>query len=95
VKAQGWYRDPCGVHQDRYFSDGQPTKLVRDCGAESYDPPPPRPPEVELVEVRQSPPTDGSDLRRADDSSTRPAVYDKRAAFWAALDSVAAYGPLN
>jgi hypothetical protein len=38
VKAQGWYRDPYGIHDDRYFSDGQPTKLVRDGSAESYDP---------------------------------------------------------
>jgi hypothetical protein len=30
MKAQGWYRDPYLVHEDRYFSDGQPTKLVRD-----------------------------------------------------------------
>jgi hypothetical protein len=34
VKAQGWYRDPYSVHEDRYFSDGQPTKLVRDGGSE-------------------------------------------------------------
>jgi hypothetical protein len=95
VKAQGWYRDPYRVHEDRYFSDGQPTKLVRDGGAESYDPPPPGPAEVELVEVAQSPPADNSDLRRADERSAGPGVYDKKAAFWAALDSVAAYGPLN
>ena len=30
MKAQGWYRDPYLVHEDRYFSDGQPTKRVRD-----------------------------------------------------------------
>ncbi len=94
VKAQGWYRDPYGVHEDRYFSAGQPTKLVRDGGAESYDPPPPRPPEAELDEVT-SPPSDSSDLRRADEGSAGPATYDKKAAFWAALDTVAAYGPLN
>ena len=94
MKAQGWYRDPYGVHEDRYFSDGQPTKLVRDGGAESYDPPPPRPPEVELVEVAQSPPTDGSDLRRADERAPGRAAYDKQAAFWAVLDSIAAYGPM-
>ena len=38
----GWYRDPYGVHEDRYFSQGFPTKLVRDNGVESYDPPPGR-----------------------------------------------------
>jgi hypothetical protein len=32
MKAQGWCRDPYLVHEDRYFSDGQPTKLVRDGG---------------------------------------------------------------
>jgi hypothetical protein len=36
----GWYRDPYGVHEDRYFSQGFPTKLVRDHGVETYDPPP-------------------------------------------------------
>lgn len=41
-RAQGWYRDPFGIHEDRYFSDGLPTKLVRDDGTESYDPPPDR-----------------------------------------------------
>jgi hypothetical protein len=40
--AQGWYRDPFGIHQDRYFSEGWPTKLVRDDGEESYDLPPDR-----------------------------------------------------
>jgi hypothetical protein len=86
VKAQGWYRDPYGVHEDRYFSAGQPTKLVRDAGAESYDPPPPRPAEMELVEVRHSPSADGSDLRRADKKGS--AVYDKGSGFWAVLDSI-------
>jgi hypothetical protein len=40
--AQGWYRDPFAIHQDRYFSEGWPTKLVRDDGMESYDLPPDR-----------------------------------------------------
>jgi hypothetical protein len=50
---------------------------------------------VELVEVTQSPSIDGSDLRRADERSAGPTVYDKKAAFWAVLDSVAVYGPVN
>jgi hypothetical protein len=29
--AEGWYRDPYGIHQDRWFSAGTPTSLVRDC----------------------------------------------------------------
>jgi hypothetical protein len=93
VKAQGWYRDPYGLHEDRYFSAGQPTKLVRDGGAESYDPPPPRPSAVELVEVTPSPPTNGSDLRRADEMESRPWVYDKESRFWAILDGATVYGP--
>ncbi len=37
----GWHPDPYGIHQERYVSvDGVPTKLVRDGGQESYDPPP-------------------------------------------------------
>jgi hypothetical protein len=43
MKPQGWYRDPFGVHENRWFSDGNPTKLVRDGAAEAYDEPPPGP----------------------------------------------------
>jgi hypothetical protein len=95
VKAQGWYRDPYGLHEDRYLSDGQPTKLVRDGGAESYDPPPPRPPKAELVEVTHSPSANGSDLRRVDEKESRPSVYDKESWFAAVLDGVAVFSPVN
>jgi hypothetical protein len=78
MKAQGWYRDPYSVHEDRYFSEGQPTKLVRDGGAESYDPPPAGPPPAHLAEVPQTSPTDGSDLRRADDRAAGPASCDRK-----------------
>ena len=37
---QGWYLDPFRLHEARYFSSGQPTRLVRDGGTESYDEPP-------------------------------------------------------
>jgi hypothetical protein len=48
--AQGWYQDPYAIHEYRYFSAGLPTKLVRDSGRESYDPPPDGPfPDGELV----------------------------------------------
>ena len=46
--AQGWHRDPFGLHDDRWLSRGRPTRLVRDQGAESYDEPPgdlPAPPD--------------------------------------------------
>jgi hypothetical protein len=37
----GWHPDPYGKHEERYISgEGLPTKLVRDGGNESYDPPP-------------------------------------------------------
>ena len=54
MKPQGWYRDPFGVHEDRYFSDGNPTKLVRDGTAEAYDEPPPGPLPGSLVEIPPS-----------------------------------------
>ena len=94
MTAQGWYRDPYKVHEDRYFSDGQPTKLVRDGGAESYDPPPPGPPETELVEIPENEISDGTDMRRADDRKTGTA-YDPNATAWSTIDSVGIYGPRN
>jgi hypothetical protein len=56
VKAQGWRRDPFGVHGDRWFSEGQPTSLVRDRGAESYDKPPPGEPPGPPVPAGTPPP---------------------------------------
>jgi len=94
VKAQGWYHDPFRRHEDRYFSDGQPTKLVRDGEAEDYDPPPPGRPEVELVEESRIQPKDGDDLRRADDPSAGPVTSDERP-FWAVLEGAAVWGPVN
>jgi hypothetical protein len=37
---QGWQPDPFGRHELRYFSAGNPTKLVRDGHVEAYDEPP-------------------------------------------------------
>ena len=37
---QGWFADPFGVHESRWFSQGTPTGLVRDGRVESQDPPP-------------------------------------------------------
>jgi hypothetical protein len=87
VKAEGWYRDPFLVHEDRWFSSGQPTKLVRDGGVEQFDPPPDGPPKTELVEVRHAQQSDGSDLRRADDQAAG-AVYDPTATAWSTIDSI-------
>jgi uncharacterized RDD family membrane protein YckC len=41
AEIYGWNSDPWRIHQWRYFSNGQPTKLVRDGSVESYDEPPP------------------------------------------------------
>jgi hypothetical protein len=38
--AQNWCPDPFGLHEDRWFSNGIPTALVRDAGVESQDWPP-------------------------------------------------------
>jgi hypothetical protein len=85
--AQGWYRDPYGLHEDRYFSDGAATKLVRDGGTEAYDEAPAGPaPAGPLIPVESAPDEDnhGSDLRRADAAASQdpysPAAA-KRAAF--------------
>lgn len=88
-QAQGWYRDPYGLHEDRYFSAGKPTKLVRDGARESYDPPPYDPqPDRPLTsdELDPVPPAEGEDgagahLRRdgqqgADLGRARRAVID-------------------
>jgi hypothetical protein len=39
-QRQGWSADPFGLHEERYFSAGRATKLVRDGKVESYDDPP-------------------------------------------------------
>src|SRR5215469_2954976 len=67
VHAEGWYRDPYEIHGDRWFSDGRPTRLVRDQGVESYDEPPPGEPPLPLVPVAEKQDSDGSDLLRADE----------------------------
>jgi hypothetical protein len=87
AKAEGWYHDPYALHEDRWFSLGTPTKLVRDDGQETYDEPPATPlPESELVPADSAGPEDshGTDLRRADaacDDSPYSAEVARRAAF--------------
>jgi hypothetical protein len=39
-QLQGWSADPFGLHEERYFSAGRATKLVRDGKVESYQDPP-------------------------------------------------------
>lgn len=70
VAAEGWYRDPYAIHADRWMSQGQPTKLVRDAGVESYDLPPdlPLPDVLVPVTADANASSGGSDLRRSDDA---------------------------
>jgi hypothetical protein len=81
VSAEGWYRDPYAIHEDRWMSQGRPTKLVRDGGTEAYDAPPDLPLPDVLVPVTSdsSASPDGSDLQRSDGTG-QDAYSDKRAA---------------
>ena len=40
VAAEGLFKDPFAVHEDRWFSAGSPTDLVKDGSSEMSDPPP-------------------------------------------------------
>jgi len=86
--AQGWYRDPYREHQDRYFSEGRPTRLVRDDRHESYDPPPDLPVPGPLVPPADAGGSSGpTDLRRADDAERAPG-YDRRVACDKAISAI-------
>lgn len=68
---EGWYEDPYGLHEDRWYSEGEPTKLVRDAGNESYDPVPAGDvPTGDLVPARSDEASSLDDLRRADDPTS-------------------------
>jgi hypothetical protein len=89
----GWFRDPYRRHEFRYFSEGHPTKLVRDSGLESFDPPPDIPmPESPVPAASGANPSVGpADMRRADDAE-REAPYDRRAACQKATSSIVRFG---
>jgi hypothetical protein len=65
MHAEGWYEDPFGRHEDRWFSDGTPTALVRDGGTESDDPPPDERLPDTLVPAEVEASVGGADLLRA------------------------------
>lgn len=75
------------MHDDRYFSAGQPTKLVRDNGQERYDEPPAQPYiAADLVAAPEAAESfSGRDLLRADQAERR-GVGDMRRADDASLD---------
>jgi hypothetical protein len=66
TEAEGWYLDPYERHEQRWFSAGSPTSLVRDGVTEGQDDPPgPLPHDPEPVpEVAGT--TGADDLKRAD-----------------------------
>ena len=66
MQAEGWYRDPYHLHDDRWFSDGRPTDLVRDAGREGHDPPPNETPTGPLIEAASVGSDSDDDLRFAD-----------------------------
>ena len=75
VLAEGWYRDPFAIHEDRWMSQGRPTKLVRDGGVEAYDPPPDLPLPTELVPCV----SDSGEDSGAGEGGQEPGYSDRRA----------------
>jgi len=82
MEAEGWFVDPFLVHEERWFSDGRPTPLVRDVGVEGQDAPPSATypgPLTPIDDVSVGP----EDMRRAD-SVDEP--YDPRSGVRAVID---------
>jgi hypothetical protein len=92
--AEGWYKDPYGEHEARWFSAGTPTSLVRDGRVESRDEPPERPIDGQLERIDGA--ASAGDLRRADDEEAPPPD-----SYRAGADAIneawlgPAYGPLE
>ena len=77
MAREGWYTDPCGSHEARWFSDGSPTSLVRDAGSTATDPMPDTPLVREPLLIDPRPSEAKDDLRRADEPPDDPdAVVD-------------------
>ena len=87
MSAEGWYRDPFGLHTDRWFSAGRPTSLVRDDDVEARDAPPSDTYPTPLVEVTPRRPVDSSDLLRADAVHGKGSAIDEGRMRQAALDA--------
>jgi hypothetical protein len=78
--AEGWFLDPYGDHEERWFSDGHPTSLVKDGAVESRDDPPDRSIDGPLQRVPSAMRPRADDLRRADDAGSGEPDYGRRAA---------------
>ncbi len=69
---EGWFTDPFGRHEARWFSQGTPTKLVRDHEVESYDDPPDEEPSQEPQRIEEEVQADGgADLIRSGEPGGR------------------------
>jgi hypothetical protein len=91
---EGWFTDPFLLHEERWLSNGRPTKLVKDGGVESFDVPPDRPPTETPTRIEADPKaTEGSDLQRADGAQTGD-VVDPSAFRMVAWDSFGS-GPIT
>jgi hypothetical protein len=66
---EGWFKDVFQIHEDRWYSNGEPTKLVRDGRVESHDMAPlhARPAGPLSPSSHGNIPSSPEDLRRADD----------------------------
>jgi hypothetical protein len=86
MTEQGWFTDPYGCHDARWFSDGVPTSLVRDGTIESYDDPPAGPaPETPRPITSSMSTRNRDDTHRADepqDGSVRDRMTDAGSSLW-------------
>jgi hypothetical protein len=55
MEIEGWYKDPYGRHENRWFSNGRATNLVSDAGHTSHDEPVGEPFDGELIEADEVP----------------------------------------
>ena len=80
MREQGWYRDPYRLHTDRWYSDGRPSRLVRDGTVEAYEEPPPVDPPGAPERIPEGA-GDSSDVKRADAASRGNQTFDAKKAF--------------
>lgn len=95
---EGWYRDPFGVHQLRWFSAGTPTDLVRDEDVEAYEAPPQPTWDGDLVPYLPAPSADeegGGDLIRSGEIPAQGDLLRADAAEAVPVDPTRAVAPAD
>jgi hypothetical protein len=85
MNAEGWYVDPFGAHEARWFSDGTPTVLVRDGSEESHDQPPEATFDGLLTPIAGGQGSDGTDMMRADAAGQQSEPVDTTQGAWDAF----------